>query len=114
MTDDIMKNLEAMNRRTLKATRELIDLNGKLMNRILQNQMELANLYIEGGERQLEAGQQSSDPGEYQKNQAAIMEEYSRKLAKVTEDNISLARQAGEELQNWFASNLTGKPDAGK
>lgn len=112
MTDDIMKNFEKFNQSTIQATRELVELNGKLMGKVLESQVELANLYIEGGEKQLEATRGVSDPQDFVSRQTQIMQEYADKLTKVTEKNIKLAQSAGEDLKAWLEKNA--KPAASK
>ena len=106
MTDDIMKNFENFNKATIQATKELVELNGKLMGKVLESQVELANLYIEGGEKQLEATKGVSDPQDFVSRQSRIMQEYSDKLANITERNIKLAQEAGEELKTWMEKNV--------
>ena len=106
MNDDIMKNFEEFNKSTIAATKELVELNGRLMGKVLESQVELANLYIEGGERSIEATKGISDPQDFVTKQSAIMKEYADKLAKVTEGNIKLAQQAGEELKTWLEKNV--------
>lgn len=106
MVDDILKNFEKLNQSTIQATRELVELNGKLMGKVLESQVELANLYIEGGEKQLAATKGASDPQEFITRQSTVMQEYANKLAQVTEKNIKLAQEAGEELKTWLEKNV--------
>ena len=106
MTDDILKSFEKLNQSTIQATKELVELNGKLMGKVLESQVELANLYIEGGEKQLDATKGASDPQDFVTRQSAIMQEYATKLAKVTEKNIKLAQDAGVELKAWLEKNI--------
>ena len=105
MADDILKNFEKLNQSTIQATKELVELNGKLMGKVLESQVELANLYIEGGEKQLAATKGATDPQEFVSRQSAIMQEYANKLAQVTEKNIKLAQDAGVELKAWLEKN---------
>lgn len=106
MAEDIMKNFQDFNKATIDATKELVELNGRLMGKVLESQVELANLYIEGGEKQLAATKDVSDPQDFVKKQSEIIEEYTGKLSRLTEDNVKLAQQAGEELKNWLNRNL--------
>ena len=106
MVDDIMKNFEKLNQSTIQATKELIELNGKLMGKVLESQVELANIYIEGGEKQLAATKGATDPQEFVTRQSTIMQEYANKLAQVTERNIKLAQDAGVELKAWLEKNV--------
>jgi hypothetical protein len=106
MKDDIMKNFEKINQSTIQATKELVELNGKFMGKVLESQVELANLYIEGGEKQLAATKGVSNPEEFVSKQSAVMQEYANKLAQVTEKNIKLAQDAGAELKSWLEKNI--------
>ena len=106
MAEDIMKNFQEFNKATIEATKELVELNGRLMGKVLESQVELAHLYIEGGEKQLEATKGISDPQDFVKKQSTIIEEYTTKLSRLTEENIKLAQQAGEELKDWLNRNI--------
>ena len=106
MANDILKNFEKLNQSTIQATKELVEMNGKLMGKVLESQVELANLYIEGGEKQLAATKGAADPQEFVSRQSAVMQEYANKLAQVTEKNIKLAQQAGEDLKSWLEKNV--------
>ena len=83
MSDDIMKNFQDFNKATIDATKELVELNGRLMGKVLESQVQLANLYIEGGEKQLEATKDISDPQDFVKKQSVIIEEYTNKLSRI-------------------------------
>jgi hypothetical protein len=106
MADDILKNFEKFNQSTIQATRELVELNGKLMGKVLESQVELANLYIEGGEKQLAATKGATDPQDFVTRQSAVMREYAEKFATITEKNIKLAQDAGNELKAWLEKNV--------
>jgi len=106
MSDDLLKNFQDFNKSTIGATKELVELNGRLMGKVLESQIQLANLYIEGGEKQLEATKDVSDPQDFVKKQSAIIEEYTEKLSQLTEGNIKLAQEAGEELKSWLNKNI--------
>ena len=102
----------------LLAARELVAINGRLMERYLENQIGLANLYVEGSEKQLQAVGKMTNPQDYTEQQTALYEEYREKFTTVTGDNIKLAQDAGEEYVAWFKRNLpkaeTVKPKAAK
>ena len=86
----------------ISATRELVKINGRLMERYLENQISLANLCVEGGEKQLKVNSTITNPQDFTEKQSALFEEYREKFSEVTGNNIKLAQAAGEEYVDWF------------
>ena len=90
----------------ITAARELVEINGRLMERYLENQIGLANLCVEGSEKQLHAVGNMTDPQDFTEKQTTLLEEYREKLAAVTGDNIKLVQETGEEYVAWFKRNM--------
>lgn len=90
----------------ISATKELVQINGRLMERCLENQIGFTNLCVEGSEKQIEAVGQMSNPQDYTATQTELFEEYATRLTEVTENTIKLAQDAGEEYVDWFKRNL--------
>jgi hypothetical protein len=90
----------------ITAARELVEINGRLMEKFLENQINLANMCVEGGEKQLQAAGSVTNPQDFTEKQTALYEEYREKLSAVTDDNIKLVQDAGEEYVAWFKRNL--------
>ena len=114
MTNDIFKAFSGYGKNSVAATKELVDLNGKLMTKILDNQVALANLYIEGSEKQLDVVSGTTDPKELLAAQTALVEEYSAKLSEFAESSAKLAEETGEELKAWFDKGVKASEDAVK
>jgi len=114
MTNDIFKAFSGYGKNSVEATKELVDLNGKLMAKILDSQVALANLYVEGSEKQLDVASNATDPKELIAAQTELVEEYSAKLSEFAESSAKLAEEAGEELKTWFEKGIKASEEAVK
>ena len=90
----------------IAAARELVEVNGRLMERYLENQIGLANLCVEGSEKQLHSVGKTTNPQDFAEKQTELFEEYREKFTAVTGDNIKLAQDTSEEYVAWFKGNL--------
>ena len=88
------------------ATRELVQINNRLLERYIENQIGLANLCVEGGEKQLQVNSVITNPQDFTQKQSALYEEYRERFAEVTGNQMKLAQDAGEEYAAWFKRNL--------
>ena len=115
MTNDIFNAFSGYGKNSVEATKELVDINGKLMAKILDSQIALANLYVEGSEKQLDVvASGKTDPKELIAAQTALVEEYSAKLSEFAETSAKLAEEAGVELKNWFEKGVKAGEEAVK
>ncbi len=106
MKTDMMISFSDYGKTALAAAKELVEINSKLMGKVLDAQISLANLYVESGEKQLETVQAVTDPKEYMSAQAALLEDYAAKLADAAQANVKLAQEASEELKGWFEKGM--------
>jgi sec-independent protein translocase protein TatB len=106
MKNDMMASFSDYGKTALAAAKELVDINSKLMGKLLESQISLANLYVESTEKQLATVQTTTDPKEYMSKQAALLEEYATKLAAAAQTNVKLAQDAGEEMKGWFEKGM--------
>ena len=90
----------------IAAARELVEINGRLMERVLENQIGLANLCVEGSEKQLHSVGKMTNPQDFADTQNELFEEYREKFTAVTGDSIKLAQDTSEEYVAWFKRNL--------
>ena len=96
----------------ISATRELVEINARLMERYLENQVNLANLCVEGGEKQLKVNTAVTDPQDFTQKESELYEEYRTKFSEVAGNNIKLAQAAGEEYAAWFKRNMPNQEAA--
>jgi hypothetical protein len=110
----------------ITAARELVEINGRLMGRFLENQIGVANLCVDGSEMQMHTVGNITNPRDFTEKQTELYEEYRVKFTEVTNNGIKLAQDAGEEYVAWIKRHLpqpemvkakaakAGKPAAGK
>ena len=89
-----------LNQATLDTAKEMLDINTRMMSQFMEVQSEFARLFVEGGEKQVKAGETVNDPQDFIASQSSIAQEYSAKFANLTEKNIKLATDAGSEMQS--------------
>lgn len=106
MKTDMMISFSDYGKTAIAATKELVDINSKMMGKVLDAQISLANLYVESSEKQLATIQAADDPKDYMAKQAALLEEYSAKLADAAQANVKLAQEVSEELKGWFEKGV--------
>lgn len=114
MYKDIYKNVPDLNKLVdylnvenfLSATRELVEINARYMGEVLDNQVDLANFYVESGEKALEAVNDIKDYHDLAMKQKEMVEEFASKLTDITEKNIKLVQDTGKEIQTLFNRNL--------
>ena len=83
-----------------------MQINNRLLERYIENQIGLANLCVEGGEKQLQVNSVITNPQDFTQKQSALYEEYRERFAEVTGNQMKLAQDAGEEYAAWFKRNL--------
>lgn len=106
MTNEYLDSFNGLGKSAIEATKELVEINGRLMSKILENQIKLANSFVESSEKQVASVSQNSDPKDFVATQAALLEEYAGKLADAAQSNAQLARQASEEMKSWFEKGV--------
>ena len=65
MQDDFMNKFEQFGKQAMTAAKEVVDYNNSFLNQVLEAQVNLANLYVEGSEKQLALVEAIKEPQEY-------------------------------------------------
>ena len=97
---------ERIGNSVVSATMELFNINNRVLNTILDNQINLARVCVEGGEKQFGVANDISDLNVYQSKQTELFNEYVSIVTEASEKNISLAQITGDEYQEWFRKNI--------
>ena len=106
MQQDILSNMNDFGKSAFEAAKSLGVINGKLVEQAIEQQLSVANLYVEGGMQQVKLVQNSKDVKEYWTKQAALVEEYAGKIMDVAKDQVNLAQKAGEEYKAWLEKGM--------
>ncbi len=116
MQNEYLKSFDDYSKSAISAGKELIDINSRIMNKVLETQVNLANLVVEGGEKQLDVNSTAadSDPQEFLTKQTALLEEMAAKLGEIAENNAKFAQDAQEELKGWVEAGIATADNAVK
>lgn len=106
MQTEMLSSFTLFGKDAVASAKELVEINAKLMSRILESQIGLAHLYVAGSEKQLDVAKSSSDIKDFVAAQTALVEEFSGKLTEVAQANASLAQEVSEELKGWFEKSV--------
>ena len=114
MYTDLYKNVPDMNKlvdylnvdNVLSTTREFVEINARYMGELLDNQVDLANFYVDSGEKALAAVNGVKDYHDLVMKQREMAEEFAAKVTDITERNLKLAQDTGKELQTLLNRNL--------
>ena len=114
MQQDILKSFNDFSNKTLEAAKSLGEINSKLMDKTLKQNMKAADLFVESSLRQAKLMQETKEIKDYVANQTALFEEYSGKFVELAKSNVSLAQEAGLEYQAWLEKGLKTADTAAK
>ncbi|MDJ0955283.1 MAG: phasin family protein [Arenicellales bacterium] len=114
MQQDILKSFNEFSNKTLEVAKALGEVNSKLIDKTLKQQMKAADLYVEGSLRQAKLIQETKDMKDYFANQTALFEEYSSKFVDLAKANVSLAQEAGVEYKALLEKGLKTADTAAK
>jgi hypothetical protein len=106
MQTEIFNSVSGCGKDAISAAKELVEINSRLMSKVLESQISLANLYVEGSEKQLEVAKGSTDPKEFIAGQTALVEEFTGKLTEAAQANAAVAQGVSEELKTWFEKGV--------
>jgi len=114
MYTDIYKNVPDMTKlvevlkveNVLSATRDFVEINARYMDELLENQVDLANFYVDSGQKALEVVNDVKDYQDLVSKQKEFMEEYASKITEVAEKNIKLVQDTGKEIQELLNKNI--------
>lgn len=106
MQTEIFNSVSGYGKDAISAAKELVEINSRLMSKVLESQISLANLYVEGSEKQLEVAKGSTDPKEFISGQTALVEEFTGKLTEAAQANAAVAQEVSEELKTWFEKGV--------
>ena len=114
MYTDLYKNVPDMSKlvdylnveNVLSATREFVEFNARYMGEFLDNQVDLANFYVDSGEKVLETTAGVKGYNDLVLRQKELAEEFAAKVTDIAERNIKLAQETGKEFQALLNKNL--------
>lgn len=114
MQQDFLKSINEFNSKTLEAAKALGEINSKLVDKTIKQQMKAADLFLEGSLQQAKLMQETKDTKDLVANQTALLEEYTAKFVELAKSNVNLAQEAGVQYQSWLEKGLKTADTAAK
>jgi len=112
MQKDFMSSFEQFGKQAMSAAKEVVDHNNTFLNQVLEAQVNMANLYVEGSEKQLELLDAIKEPQEYISAQSDLVQEYAEKIASAAQRNVEISQQAGEQVREWVEKTSSSAQEA--
>jgi phasin family protein len=106
MQNELIQQWTELNKAAMAAIKELGEINTKAMTRLTQRQMDMVNLYMEGGAKQLEALTQSKGMQEVISAQSRLFAELNEKLMENARQTIEVLADVKAELSSWAEKGM--------
>ena len=114
MQQDIIKSFNEFSKNAMESAKSLGEIQSKLMERTMKQQMKAAELFFEGSVKQAKLVQETKEMKDLMAGQAALAEKYAGKLVELAKDNVNLAQEAGAEYKAWIEKGLKEADSAAK
>lgn len=114
MQKEYINTFSGFGKSAVDATKELVEINSRLMSKILESQIKLTHVFVESSEKQISALSNMKDPSSFVETQTALFEDYSAKMTEAAQTSAQLAQEAAEELKAWFEKGVKTGEEAVK
>jgi hypothetical protein len=94
-----------------EAAQELADINLRTLNNMLQKQMDIYNIWVEAGIKQIELNANFKDQKDYLASHAALTREIGKKLIASGKDTISSGNAIQGEYRSWYEKSVQTMTD---
>lgn len=98
--------LKEMAGQSYEATRELGDINLRAWNNMLEKQMDVLNIWIEAGVKQVELSSTVKDQKDYLASQAALTRDIGEKLMASGRNAITAGNEMQSEYRAWYEKSV--------
>lgn len=102
----ILSNFNQYGQSAIDSTKELVEINSRLLTKVLENQIQIANSIIEKSTPEIDAASAIKDPKKIIEAQSSMVQEYTGFLKEQAETSAKVFQAAGEELKTWFEKGL--------
>lgn len=106
MQQDIIKSFNEFSKNTMEAAKTLGEINSKLVEQTIKQQMKAADLFLESSVKQAKLVQETKEVKDLMAGQTALVEEYTAKFVELAKSNVNLAQEAGSEYKAWIEKGL--------
>ncbi len=110
MQQEFISNFNQYGKTIVNSAKEFAAINSRLATRVLENQIVLANFFVDSSEKQLNLTKGVSSPAEYANRQAALLaallKELTVKIADTAQTSVKIAQETNTELKAWFENGI--------
>jgi phasin family protein len=106
MQDELIKQWTELNKSAMDAIKELGEINANTMTRLTQRQMEMVNLYMEGGSKQLETLSDAKNVQDVIAAQSHLFTELNEKLMDNARQTVNDLAEVKEKLSTWAEKGM--------
>jgi len=103
------ENLETINELSgqgYEAVRQLGELNLRTMDKLVGRQMDVLNLFMESGLRQVTMAAESKGYNELFKGQVELAKELTERVMNESRENVKLAGDTRDEYRAWYEQGV--------
>jgi len=114
MQNDILKNIENLNKATMESAKRLGEINMRTFEKLAQRHIEAASDYLDGSMQQLKVMGESKDIQAAAKEQARLGTELNEKFAAHAKKTAEVLNEVKGEFTDWARDgmNAVGTPFA--
>lgn len=106
MQNDLMKNIETINKATIESAKRLGEINLRALEKLAQRQIEATTDYMEGGVKQLKLMGESKDVQAAVKGQAELTTEMNEKFVEHAKKTVEVLGEVETELTDWAREGM--------
>lgn len=112
MQNDILKNIETLNKATIEAAKRLNDINMRTFEKLAQRNIEAVADYLDGSMQQLKVMGESKDMQAAAKEQARLGTELNEKFVTHAKKTAEVLNEVKGEINDWAKDgmNAVGTP----
>ena len=114
MQQELMSQYNSLNQTAYDATKQVMDLNARTVEKLMQQQISMFEMCLQGGTKQWELAQNSKDLAAYLKGQGELMKECSDKALAMTKQSWDVLGEARSELTALLEKGMTAATDSVK
>ena len=106
MTKDLFQTWTELSQSSFETLKKLGELNVQISERLLQEQMEIANQLVQAGSKNLDVLGKAKAPQDVLSQQSALAEDYSKQLLKSYRSCADVLAEARDSYNELFEETL--------
>ncbi len=106
MQNELIQQWTEINKTTMAAIKELGEINTNAMTRLTQRQMEMVNLYMDGGSKQLETLSEAKEVQDIAAAQSRLFAELNKNLMENARQTVNDLVEVKDKLSAWAEKGM--------